>query len=244
LTASAVTSNQTVTVNASYTEGGVTKTATKSVGITASSTTGGLIYHDDFSTATANGAPNWEVLMGAWGGGRGRYWSGMHQNDISLVTIPALEQFQTGRLQTNMALMNIESDNIPHGMMIFSYIDSAHYRYVNVRARRIIIGQVGDFEGVKGGIKAAAAASLSLNRYYTVRLDLDSAGKASVSINGGSSDDDHSSSTSAVATYTFPSAVTGRVGYGVQKAWTLFDEFYAWDASVLGTSPGTGETDD
>jgi hypothetical protein len=129
----------------------------------------------------------------------------------------------------------------PNASLIFGYVDARHYRYVRIHPNRVVIGQVGDYEGETAGVKAHRNVVISLQRWHIVRVDINSAGLVSVYIDGqgGAERADHENvdgtavDRSPLVSYQFSGSATGQVGYAAKKAKTFFDDFYAWDETVL-----------
>jgi hypothetical protein len=242
LTASAVTANQSVTVNASYTEGGGTATATKGVTIiTNAPPQGHLLFHDDFSGGALRGSPNWETVVGTWTTKGGRYGSTIGSNNIALVSnVPALDSFEAGRIQSRIMLTNRPGGAKPNASMLFGYVDSTHYRYVRILEHRVVIGQRGGYEGETAGAKAVIKTDISLKTWHNVRVDIHSAGLVNVYVDQAGDDEsgDHETADSAdksspLVSYLFTGSAAGQVGYAAKKARIFFDDFYAWDETVL-----------
>ena len=243
LTVGSLSADQTVTIQASYTEGGVTKTASKSVTVVnQTSTQPGLTFNDNFTDATAAGSPNWESMLGKWIGNKGTYISSRASTNVALVqNVPALEQYDTGRIQSQVMLTPIVSKIkgkklAPNASIIFGYVDESHYRYVRLRAGSVAIGQVGEFGGEKAGVKAVGNANLSLNKWHSVVVDAYLDGTVRVYIDQRLANvrtiSDVEGPQADVA-YAFNQAVPGRVGLYALKAKAGFDKFYAWDETVL-----------
>ena len=237
-TAKAVTANQTVTVNASYTENGITQTASQNVTIVhaAPAASAQLLYFDDFSTCTAAGCPNWQKMSGVWGAGDGAFHSVEKYNDSALVkNFPALDQWVAGRLESKMFLTGIigpaSSTGVnpqPNAMFIFGYQDSSHYRYVWVGTKKVMIGQIGDFDGTTHGVVAVANVSIPLNQWHHVQVDVYPTGGVHVYLNPPA----NGTAPKAITSYGFTSAVPGRVGYLAARSRSIFDDFTAWDDTV------------
>lgn len=242
LSAQAVTGSQTVTINASYSEGADTKTATRRVTIAdRTRPRSRLLFHDDFSHDTAAGHPNWEIASGKWSSKGGKFSSTNKANNLAVVTnVLALDSLEAGRIQSEIRLTNKPGGRKPNAYIVFGYVDDSHYRYVRIQAHRVSIGQVGDYEGETGGVRASSSQDISLRAWHTVRVDVHSTGLVNVYItdkgDARSVDDARVKKTRAsspVVSHQFNGAATGQVGYAARKARTFFDDFYVWDETLL-----------
>lgn len=233
LSAQEVTANQPVTITASYLEGAVTKAATKGLTIVdGTPVQGQLLFRDDFSEVTASGSPNWDIVTGDWSGKGGRFSSTIKDDNVALVrNVPALDSFEAGRIESNVKLTNKPGSGKPNASILFGYVDAAHYRYVRIRPNRVIIGQVGDYEGETAGVRAVINADIALKTWHSVRVDIYSRGSVDVYIEPSAGN--QSGTSSPLLSYLFSGAATGRVGYAAKKARTFFDDFHAWDETAL-----------
>jgi hypothetical protein len=242
LSALAVTGNQTVTIHASYIEGTETRTATKIVTIVdRTRSKGHLLFRDDFSGNTAAGSSNWEIASGKWSGKGGRFSSTVKANNLAVVTnVPVLDSFEAGRIESEITLTNKSGGKKPNAAIVFGYVDDRHYRYVRIQEHRISIGQVGDYEGETGGVRVSNRQDISLKTRHTVRVDVYSTGLVNVYLTDKettrSVDDtraDEMGASSPLVSYQFSGVAAGQVGYAARKARTFFDDFYAWDETLL-----------
>lgn len=244
LSAKTVTSDQVVTVKADYTEGGITKSATKSVKIVALSTSH-LIYKDDFSECTAAGCPNWETITGAWIVKNEMLVSTKEEKSIILVqNVPGLEQFSSGRLQAKVGLTkkckiwkrhNGQWKSAkPNAAIVFAYVDKDHYRYVSLQNEYVLVGQVGDYDGQTAGLKAFGRLPVPGFHAHMLRVDIQSNGDVVAYVDAANP---HRCRRSAITGFSFGSAAAGRVGFAANKARSSFDDFFAWDSGVLPVNP-------
>ena len=241
LNANTVTADTPVTINASYTEGGVTKTATYGITIkyVAPSTTGNQVLKEDFNGCDGNVCPNWDTISGLWSVLKpDALYSAKGYNDIGLVqNVDAMDQFHVGRIKARMMLTNqvgtipatattAAQPSVPNGMIIFSYVDASHYRYVRLEDNRIKIGQIGNFGGDTSGLKNSLAIQAPKLAWHNVQVDLYADGGVFVSVDN-----------KLTINHFFGQVVSGRTGLRSQRTCTWYAYLYAWDDTVLPQEP-------
>jgi len=211
-----------------------------------------LLFSDNFSDSRANGDSNWRAVSGKWTGNASVLSSSTTSDNKALVRdVSDLDPFVVGRLQTDLKLSRARGAN---GAIIFGYQDSSHYRYVRLYSNKVVIGQVGSFDGERSGIKATAYGRFATSAWHTLQVDVYNTGRVSVYVDkeeyvrsdddDDEKDDDRDSGASA--SHRFRSVSTGSVGYSAVRTSTLFDNFFAWDGTVLpsGSVDDHGDDDD
>ncbi|MFP5212248.1 MAG: hypothetical protein ACLGPL_02610 [Acidobacteriota bacterium] len=181
------------------------------------------LFRDTFATATATGSAKWTSVMGTWQGNGATFWPLETTNAIATVKNAKVNPFSAGRLESNVKLTNTFTGSA-NGAIVFGFVSKTQYRYVKLTATKVIIGQVGSINGVAAGVKASVNKTIPINTLQKVTVDIYSTGDVKVYLNKAAT---------ATATYTFASPVAGRVGYATTTAKTVFDNFTAWDESVL-----------
>ena len=173
-------------------------------------------------------------------------WAGKHSllGDLhrqnACYECPGSGSVPYGRLESKIMLTPIVGTSPTPGVIlpenaaiIFGYVDSSHYRYVRVQSNRIMISQVGDYEGEVAGIKASMNVGFKINQWNQIRVDVYATGGVHVYANPPIS----GTAPKPLLGYAFATAVSGRAGYLSSKAKSLYDDFTAWDATVLPQEP-------
>lgn len=188
------------------------------------------LFIDDFSDATTAGDPDWETVLGSFGGS-GTFGPTTADRSVALVDqgVPGLAPFGGGRIETKVRLTSLVTRT--RADVIFDYVDAGHYRYVRLdnATKKLVVGQVGDIGTDAAGTLGVLKKKLFANqgRWIRLRVDVDpAAGTVTVYVNG--------STTPAIAA-SFDQVGVGRVGLAASKARkkAAFDNFTVWDETVL-----------
>jgi len=207
-----------------------------------------LLFEDDFSDSTSRGDVNWKAVSGRWTGNGSTFSSSeKSDNKVLVQDVLDLDSFVVGRLQTDLKLSRTRKAN---GAIIFGYQDRSHYRYVRLYGNKVIIGQVGTYDGQRDGIKAVGYGRFATNAWHKLQVDIYDTGEVYVYVDkeeyvtaDDDDDDDDDVDSGASASYRFRSVSPGGVGYSAVKTNTLFDNFSAWDSTVLPTVPVNDDDD-
>jgi hypothetical protein len=215
-----------------------------------------LLFTDDFSDGTASGDANWKGVSGKWTGNGATLSSSRRSDNKALVqSAPDLDAFVVGRLQTDLELSRSKGAN---GAIIFGYQDSSHYRYVRLYGNKVVIGQVGTYDGQRRGTKAVGYGRFARNAWHTLQVDIYDTGLVRVYVDkeeyavrdddddedDDDDDDAEGDDSGASASYRFESVSPGGVGYSAVETSTRFDNFSAWDSTVLPVVPPGDDDDD
>ncbi len=186
----------------------------------------------NFTNATAVGDPDWDKIVGAFGGIRGTFVALGPARNVALAdnAIAGLAPFGGGRIEAKVRLIN----PLPatRAEVIFDYTNGRSYRYVRLdnATQRLFIGQV----GMVGGQPALRPSSVRLpqvftrlNLWHRLRIDIDPvAGSVTVFVDRFAT---------PVLRKRFWETGVGRVGLAASAGQrkVAFDKVSIWDATIL-----------
>lgn len=181
-----------------------------------------LLFSDDFDDGDASGDPDWKTLSGSWSGESKSLASTSLETNSRTVVRP-LKNFLAGRIDSKFKLTGSYA-GVPNAGIFFSYQNAAHYRYVTVFNKKLVIGQIGDTATEKSGLKKTALQNVTVGKWYTLSVDAYPDGLVKIYLNYAAT---------PVLSYRFADVVSGRVGYITGKSKAAYDTFKVWDETVL-----------
>jgi len=180
-----------------------------------------LIFYDNFSTATSKMIPGWDKAAGAWAGQKKALSATSNTKmNIALAKHASLKVYKAGTLETKLMLVASPTVTNPNASVIFSYVDNANYRYVQLTKTEISIGQAGTVGSGTAGIKQSAAVNIKPGTWHKIVVKTSSTGSVQVYL-----DKVVKPATKPTVSYKFDTTVAGRTGYLSDKSKALFDEF-------------------
>jgi hypothetical protein len=180
------------------------------------------MFFDTFADGAPDGDPDWEAVAGAWGVGRSKSFASRARRADNVALVRTVPEFATGRISTLVKVP--ENWTRRRAGVVFSYVDAEHYRYAALWDGKVHLGQVGDFPGEPGGIKAAAARTIPRGKWKPLRVDLHPDGEVRVY---------YGAAAEPAAVYRFAAPQGGWVGLAANRSVVSFDDFGIWDAGVL-----------
>ena len=151
-------------------------------------------------------------------------------DNLSTVMDSELAPVTAGILESDIRLTKIKKKGSrPNGSIVFSVQSDSEYRYAKLKKKGrkawIILGQKGDFGGETGGKKSSRYfVHFEMKSWHFLRVELYPDGWVHVFADDG---------VTPKASYKFPYAIEGKVGYRANNAYTRFDRFTVWNDSVL-----------
>lgn len=193
--------------------------------------TAGQLLLSDFSEATLDGDPDWDRILGRFGGVRQKFVNLPAGRSVSLMddAIAGLAPFGGGRIETGVRFINPLLRT--RAEVLFDYVDARNHRFVRLdRATgRLVVGQVGTVGGVGASVLSVRLPKLfaRLGIWHHLRVDVDPvAGTVKVYVDKAAL---------PALTKTYAETGIGRVGVAATGArrTVVFDNVVVFDNALL-----------